>query len=82
MKKFESVSTTPVEEFELPEMRNYKEDINELSEEDGGFEALRSDEQEYVSSEEASPEALKRIKAFQSRGKRLNGILGRLGRVA
>ena len=77
-------------EFAIPQMSNYdaKKDLQnnkELTEqekieqevEEMGFEAIKGEE-DYVSPEEASPEALKRIKARKIGGF-INTILGKVG---
>ena len=77
-------------QFTIPQMSNYdaKKDMqnnNDLTEqekidrevEDMGFEAMKGEEN-YVSPEEASPEALKRIKARKIGGF-INTILGKVG---
>lgn len=80
----------PQKQFAIPQMSNYdaKKDLQnnkELTEqekieqevEEMGFEAIKGEE-DYVSPEEASPEALKRIKARKIGGF-INTILGKVG---
>jgi hypothetical protein len=77
-------------QFAIPQMSNYDakkdlQDNKELTEqekierevEEMGFEAIKGEE-DYVSPEEASPEALKRIKARKIGGF-INTILGKVG---
>lgn len=80
-----------IKEFIIPEMSNYdaNEDakkyakMKEAQDQDDGldgmdFEELKSDKpEEYVSPEEASPEALKRIKSRKIGGF-INNVLGRV----
>ena len=84
MKNFESVST--VDTYEVPEMTNYdyrNDQVEELSDAEKekeikhamDYEGMKG-EATYVSPEEASPEALKRIKAMQTRGRRLTRLAG------
>ena len=80
-----------IKEFIIPEMSNYDanedakqyEKMKEAQDQDDGldgmdFEVLKADNpEEYVSPEEASPEALKRIKSRKIGGF-INNVLGRV----